>query len=697
MKMLFYLSLVLFSGWSLTAYSNSILRVGKGIAAHVSKASGNKLSHSKHLRIWEQYLSQVRTKSSLMGRSKVGEGEELIIGIDLGTTNSVVSVIHKNDGSLEVLKNNLGNTTVPSVVSFDESGNVLSVGEDALENATFDPDNTISSVKRFIGLNHDEAATELSLGDIPYQIVAGADGKAVVQLSGGKQIAPEEVSAEVLKHLKEMVSSTYPNAKIKGVVITYPERFNSKQREVTQAAAKLAGFEEITTINEPSAAAITYGLNKGKDGEKVFVVDIGGGTTDMAILEITDNNFEVLGTGGKTTLGGDNIDEKFSNFLLGKVENNANFKLGNESVAELRAKARNAKHSLSNSDSDYASIIRAFSESGQSKQAQVKLKITRAEFDEIITDFVDEASAMVEELLAKDIAYKKPPMTSEDIDKVVFVGGTTRNPLLRDRISKIFPDAEKFFVDPDEAISTGAARYGESFFSESGGLHLGQNNNIPIGIKVESGEFVVIYPEGKSIPGEEFKDGFTTARDMQDSIEVQVFQGTRARADDNTELDTFRVEDILPAKRGDNNFGITFKVDEKGILSIEVKDMSNNRITSHTVKKNVKLTQEQLDTINTDKLVNSKKYEEYEALDEAFKQALKVYNELDNIIAVAKNTLQKHADKISETSSKEVNDMLKKVEDLSPDNSSAATLKKALDELKERLPKLSKEIRENSN
>ena len=495
---------------------------------------------------------------------------EKIIGIDLGTTNSVVAVLE--GGEAKVIENQEGARTTPSVVAFTDRGETY-VGEPAKRQAVTNPKSTIYSAKRFMGRRHDEVKSEEKA--VSYEVV-GEGGDYVKIKAGGKEMTPPEVSAVVLRKLKE-AAQNYLGHKVNKAVITVPAYFNDAQRQATKDAGQLAGLEVARIINEPTAAALAYGLDKKAD-EKIVVFDLGGGTFDVSVLEVGDDVVEVLATNGDTHLGGDDFDELLIGHIAGQFQKNEGIDLRKDPMAlqRLREAAEKAKKELSSASS--TDINLPFITADASGAKHLQMSIGRADFEKLIDPLIDRLKGPVQN------ALKDAGLSKTDIDEVVLVGGSTRVPAVQALVKELFGKEPNKGVNPDEVVALGAATQGGILTGDVESVTLLDVTPLSLGIETEGGVMTVLVERNTTIPATK-KETFSTAADNQPAVTVRVFQGERPMAEDNRLLDQFTLDGIPPAPRGMPQVEVTFDLDVNGILSVSAKDKATGK------EQNVKIEQ----------------------------------------------------------------------------------------------------------
>ena len=510
----------------------------------------------------------------------MAEGEK-VIGIDLGTTNSVVSVMEGSDP--KVIANLEGNRLTPSVVAFTDKGDTL-VGEPAKNQAVTNPQNTIYSAKRFMGRRHNEVASEEKI--VPYKVTGGPEDYVKIEVNG-KEHSPPQISAMVLQKLKESAES-YLGHKVNKAVITVPAYFNDAQRQATKDAGQIAGIEVARIINEPTAAALAYGLEKKQD-QKIAVFDLGGGTFDVSILEVSDELVEVLSTNGDTHLGGDDFDEELINFIADKfkTDNDVDLRVDAMALQRLREAAEKAKKELSTAQSTDINLPFIMADASGAKHLQ--MSISRAEFERLIDPLVERTRNPVLN------AIKDAKLSAADIDEIVMVGGSTRVPKVQEFVKELFGGKEPHKgVNPDEVVSVGAAIQGGIITGEVTDVVLMDVTPLSLGIETEGGVMTVLIERNATIPTTK-SETFSTASDNQPAVTVTVFQGERPMAQDNRQLGQFNLDGIPPAPRGVPQIEVSFDIDVNGILKVSAKDNATGQEQSVRIENSSGLSEEDIE------------------------------------------------------------------------------------------------------
>ncbi len=598
---------------------------------------------------------------------------ERIIGIDLGTTNSVVAVMEGKEP--KVIPNAEGNRLTPSVVAFTDSGEIL-VGEPAKRQAVTNPKRTIYSIKRFMGRRHNEVAVEEKM--VPYQVM-GAPDEYVRVKAGDREYTPPEISAMVLRKLKE-AAEAYLGHKVNKAVITVPAYFNDAQRQATKDAGQIAGLEVMRIINEPTAASLAYGLDK-KEAEKICVFDLGGGTFDVSILEVAEGVFRVISTNGDTHLGGDDFDKVLIDYVAEEFKRQQGIDLRKDPMAlqRLQEACERAKRELS--VAQVTDINLPFITADASGPKHLQMQITRSKFEQLVDHLIERCRGPVFQ------ALKDAKLSPRDIDEVVLVGGSTRIPKVQDLVREIFKKEPHKGVNPDEVVAVGAAIQGGVLAGEVKDVLLLDVTPLTLGIETLGGVMTPLVERNTTIPTEK-KQIFSTAEDNQTAVTIKVYQGERPMAADNRLLGQFNLEGIPPAPRGVPQIEVTFDIDANGILNVSARDLGTGKAQSVRIQQSAGLSKEEIERMRREAEAHAEE-------DKRKRQLAELRNQADTMTWQLEKLMKEHESKLRPADKEALTSAIQRVREAAKGDNAEA-IKAALSQLEQASHAFSKSLYERA-
>ena len=572
-----------------------------------------------------------------------------MIGIDLGTTNSCVAVM--DGGVAKIIENSEGARTTPSIIAYPKDSDEILVGQPAKRQAVTNPENTLYAIKRLIGRRFEEEAVQKDIDLVPYKIIKAKNGDAWVEVKGKKMAAPE-ISARVIQKMKQ-TAEDYLGSEVTEAVITVPAYFNDSQRQATKDAGKIAGLEVKRIINEPTAAALAYGVDKTTGDKKVAVYDLGGGTFDVSIIEMEDidgeKHFEVLSTNGDTFLGGEDFDQRIINFLVEEFKKEQGLDLANDAMALQRLKEAAEKAKIELSSSEQTEISLPYITADASGPKHLNIKMTRSKLESLVADLLKRSIDPCK------IALKDAGLSSGDVDEIILVGGQTRMPKVQQMVKDFFGKEPKKDLNPDEAVSMGAAIQAGVLGGDVKDVLLLDVTPLSLGIETMGGVMTKLIEKNTTIPTNQSQI-FSTAADNQSAVTVHVLQGERDVASANKSLGQFNLEGIAPAPKGQPQIEVTLDLDSDGILNVSAKDKNTGKEQSITIKSSSGLSDEEVDKMIKDAEAHADE-------DKKFQELVSSRNMADSLVHSTKQSLEELKDEISEDEKTSIEGALSELED----------------------------------